>query len=147
MSGWYNGYSPTERDEKTKCRNLPGNLMPAAPPCDLCGDPDSPVRYHSEDYSQPWSWERGVAVFALCRACDSRLHKRFSSARAWIALLVCVERGYYGSEVSGVASRIRRGLPIADAPRAARDLPYLSYWKSRSMKAESLHAPWARPRP
>ncbi len=40
--GWYNGYSPKERNDKfreMKCRIAIGGLPPASGPCVLCGDP------------------------------------------------------------------------------------------------------------
>ena len=99
MAGnWYNGYSPQEREIKFRVLKRlidRGELPSASGPCMLCGDPDVPVEYHSEDYGEPFLWEP-PAMRSLCRHCHrDKLHKRFSRHSAWEAYLMHVRRGGY----------------------------------------------------
>jgi hypothetical protein len=99
--GWYNGYRWSERIAKLKeLKRLlaRGDIGPATGPCDLCGDPDVPVEYHDEDYSQPYVWT-SPALFALCRNCHrDKLHKRFERPFGWPAFVAHVRRGGYARD-------------------------------------------------
>lgn len=126
--GWYNGYSPKERDVKWKALKravAKGALQPASGPCALCGDPEVPVEYHSEDYAAEFRWSP-PAMYALCRHCHrTKLHKRFGRASGWLAFLAHVRRGGYAQdlkdpvikkEVQACASAIERGETPALRP-------------------------------
>jgi len=103
---WYNGYSPRERDAKYAALMASiqkGEIPSATGPCQLCGDPNAVVAYHSEDYSAPFRW-LPPAMFALCRHCHlAKLHKRFSQPESWYAFLAHVRRGGYASELRDAA--------------------------------------------
>ena len=98
----YNGYSAEARDKKFKIlKQLIGKgLLPlASGPCALCGDPDSPVEYHSEDYGEPFLWTP-PAMYVLCRNCHrDKLHKRFWRQEAWLAFIAHVRRGGYSKDL------------------------------------------------
>lgn len=56
IESWYNGYSPAERDSKLEALKrlvTSGDVPVPVGPCQICGTPESPVEYHSEDYAQP----------------------------------------------------------------------------------------------
>lgn len=99
---WYNGYSPSERDKKFKeLKKLiaDGVLPPASGPCALCGDPDIPVEYHSEDYGEPYLWEP-PAMYCLCRSCHRyKLHRRFWQQSLWLSFIAHVRRGGYSRDL------------------------------------------------
>ncbi len=99
---WYNGYGPKERDAKydVLIAAIAKAEVPAASgPCQLCGDPNAKVAYHSEDYSEPFRW-LPPAMFALCRHCHlAKLHKRFSQPESWGAFLAHVRRGGYAADL------------------------------------------------
>ena len=101
-ASWYNGYSPEERNEKFKVLKRllkTGAVGAALGPCALCGDPEVPVEYHSEDYAAPFLWNP-PAMYALCRNCHrDKLHKRFGSLSSWNAFLAHVRRGGYAREL------------------------------------------------
>lgn len=125
----------------------------------MCGDADSPVEPHSEDYSEPYVWER-PAEYALCRTCHGRLHKRFGSRHGWEAFKMHLRRGGYGSDLK--EPRVAREiLNLAKSLGRERDGPEPSlsplptgrqtpspqaWWEALSSDPESLTASWARPR-
>lgn len=98
----YNGYSPEERDKKFKTLQQlirKGILPLATGPCALCNDPDSPVEYHSEDYSEPFLWTP-PAMYCLCRNCHrDKLHKRYWRQDAWHAFIAHIRRGGYAKDL------------------------------------------------
>jgi len=100
--GWYNGYSPKERDVKSKVLKrlvAKGELPPASGPCALCGDPEAPVEYHDEDYGEPFIWGP-PALLCLCRNCHrDKLHKRFWRHSAWYAFIAHIRRGGYARDI------------------------------------------------
>ena len=74
---YYNGYTPKERDRKLQASHkiFPDHSHPYYKgACDMCGDPHSPVEPHSEDYSEPYLWERPAEYAPSVPAvkCDSR---------------------------------------------------------------------------
>jgi hypothetical protein len=157
--GWYNGYSPEERDAKLnalKRRIARGEVAQASGPCALCGDPDVPVEYHSEDYATEYRWNP-PAMYPLCRHCHrDKLHKRFRRPSFWHAFLAHVRRGGYARdlkdptikrEIQAYAAAIQRGE--APALRALR--PYVrtaggEWFSNLRMDPESLVDRSARPR-
>ena len=155
----YNGYTPQERNRKLRAsyKIFPNRSHPYYQgACDMCGDPSSPVEPHSEDYSEPFLWER-PAEYTLCRTCHGRLHKRFKSAFAWEAYKLHMRRGGYGSdlkassiaqEVSKLTKSLQSGIPFLLSPLSQlRQLPTPSaWWESLTINPESLTAAWARPR-
>lgn len=100
--GWYNGYNPAERNEKfreMKRKIVIGELSPPSGPCALCGDPDSDVEYHDEDYGIPYQWSEPSA-YVLCRHCHrQKLHTRYSRPVVWQAYLAHVRRGGYARDL------------------------------------------------
>ena len=67
----------------------------------LCGDPDVPVEYHTENYGHPYLW-KPPAEFALCEHCHKhKLHKRFTQPgkELWLAFLAHVRRGGYARDL------------------------------------------------
>ena len=99
--GYYNGYSPGERVAKLQAmhKKWPGRTHPYyRGRCHMCGDPTSPVSPHDEDYGLPYRWQR-PAMYALCRQCHQRLHRRFKSPMAWEAYKRHLARGGYGSDL------------------------------------------------
>ncbi|SFM43278.1 hypothetical protein SAMN05421863_102843 [Nitrosomonas communis] len=158
---WYNGYSPAERDKKSReLKRLiaKGVLLPASGPCALCGDPDNvPVEYHDEDYGEPFSWEAPV-LLCLCRNCHrDKLHKRFWRHSAWFAFIAHIRRGGYArdlknrsikNEVKAYQVALERGELIT----LKKLRPYKrkigeEWFANLRMDAESLCDPSARPRP
>ena len=120
----YNGYTSQERSKKLAAlhRRYPNNTHPYyQPPCHLCGDPSAKVQPHSEDYSEPFRWER-PAIYAVCSHCHSRLHSRFKAPASWLAYKVHLRRGGFGSdlktpnisrELTSLLRSIEAGHPIA----------------------------------
>lgn len=111
-AGWYNGFSPAERSAKFRTlKHLVsrGELANATGPCELCGDPDSPVEYHSEDYAAPFRWE-APAMRVLCRHCHrGKLHGRFVRESTWQVFLAHVRRGGYARDLrsASIAAELR----------------------------------------
>jgi hypothetical protein len=159
---YYNGYTPKERNRKLResYKVFPNRSHPYyTGACHMCGDPHSPVEPHSEDYSEPYHWDR-PAEYALCKTCHDRLHKRFKSPHAWEAYKRYLRTGGYGSdlkepriarEVLNLAKSLESGsdgstcslppLPPSRQP-SSRD----AWWESLSIRPEALTAAWARPR-
>lgn len=155
----YNGYSGRERDRKyqeyKRLRAL-GLTIPELPPCHLCGDPDSKVEPHSEDYSEPYLWVP-PAEYMICKPCHGRIHKRFNQPVEWADYKAHVRRGGYGKEFA--ASPIRKER--SDAAKARREgSAYVwctiagrdpraghDWWEHLTLMADALNAPAARPRP
>lgn len=154
----YNGYSSRERNRKLRAlhKEFPAERKHPyySGPCHMCGDPASPVAPHGEDYSEPYRWER-PAVYALCRTCHARLHKRFKTPHAWEAYKRHLRRGGYGSdlklpsvgrELSRLAKALAAGVPFLLEPK--RPAPSAdAWWEALTIDPGSLTAPWARPRP
>jgi hypothetical protein len=154
----YNGYSGRERDRKyqeyKRLRAL-GLSVPAVPPCQLCGDPESPVEPHSEDYSMPYLWAP-PAEYMICRSCHGWIHKRFNRPDDWRDFQAHVRRGGYAREFSTPTVRKEREAAIAarllgheltwsglsDRPHRAG----LDWWEQLTLMPESLSSPSARPR-
>jgi hypothetical protein len=132
-----------------------GEVPPAAGPCSLCGDPDVPVEYHDEDYSEPYIWTE-PAAYALCVHCHRhKLHKRFWQNAVWSAFLAHVRRGGYArewmnpaikKELAGYAAARKRGesaqlRPLRPCTRAIGE-----EWFARlTINPESLTDPAFRP--
>lgn len=159
MGNPYNGYSWQQRGRIAPAfRTLTGRNAPFenGEPCAMCGDPDRPPReWHSEDYSEPFSYE-APASYPLCKACHSRLHKRFNGEPGeWELFCLHLEAGGYGMEfikVRNVTERraicqeITSGAKVTLAPIRPRE-PGPYWWRELTLDPESLEAPWARPRP
>lgn len=161
---FYNGYSWPERIELLvayKSLIAAGELAPATGPCDLCGDPDSKVEPHSEDYSKPYRWTP-PAAYVLCPYCHRhQLHRRFGRPEYWTAFLAHVRRGGYASDLKNPTIRLEfetyrwalaRGQTASLFPRSLYRLrPYTKvagaeWFASLTMDPKSLRDPAARPR-
>ena len=156
---FYNGYSPKEREKKLRAsyKVYPNRTHPLyRGRCQLCGDPNSPVEPHSEDYSQPYLWDN-PAEYSVCKTCHGRLHKRFKSPHAWEAYKQHLRRGGYGSDLktSAVAREISNLTKALEAGTAVSLLPLprnkgltgAEWWERLSVDERTLTDPAARPRP
>ncbi|MFZ1744140.1 MAG: hypothetical protein WAT93_14910, partial [Pontixanthobacter sp.] len=125
-------------------------------PCGLCGDPDrAPNEWHSEDYSEPYSFEPPQS-YPVCKSCHSRLHKRFQRpSEEWDLFCRHVEAGGYGREFvilypttkrAELCARIADGQLVEIAPIRSQ-FAEQTWWRDLTLDPESLEAPWARPRP
>lgn len=108
----YNGYTSSQRARKLRelHRQFPDRSHPYyTGPCDVCGDTNVSVSPHSEDYSEPFKWFR-PAVYALCRTCHGRIHKRFNSPHSWDAYKWHLRRGGTASDLKQrtIASELSR---------------------------------------
>jgi len=136
----YNGFTGTDRLRKLQAmhRLFPRKSHPYYHgACHLCGDPNSTVAPHDEDYSLPYVWE-APAVRALCNWCHRRIHGRFTHSNAWKAYLRHVSRGGYGSdlkrleirrEITAVGRAISNGTPIV--LDVLRNMPTRDCWWER----------------
>lgn len=120
MVFYYNGYSPNERSRRVRSlRKEHGTVRPisSAEVCEICGDPEGPFDYHSEDCS--WPYRR--TGYCLCRVCHrQKLHRRFASPDNWATFCAHVGRGGFGRETAVPAIKaelkeyqkaIKTGLP------------------------------------
>jgi hypothetical protein len=155
----YNGYSWKQRDRiAPSYRKLTGKNAPFenGEPCAMCGDPDRPPsEWHSEDYSEPFSFE-APASYPLCKPCHSRLHKRFNAPPGeWELFCLHLEAGGYGAEFAKLRNLDERRAQCREIasgsgvtlPRIREKEPGPYWWRSLTLDPESLEAPWARPRP
>ena len=156
---WYNGYSPAERNANGRQLSKAikeGTVPRPSGACTLCGNPNVPLEYHSEDYSKPYNW-LPPAAFPVCLHCHrSKLHKRFANPNLWHAFAAHVRRGGYASDLVS-NSKAKREV---DAYRDAYDskappapLPFLrpyhgvvgqEWWANLTMDSASLTAASAR---
>lgn len=158
MGNSYNGYSWQQRARIISAhRKLTGRNAPLeAAPCAMCGDPDRhPSEWHSEDYSEPYSF-RPPQSYPLCKPCHSRLHKRFNAPPGeWELFCLHLDMGGYGSEFATMRSLAERralGQQIASGSQITLERirlrePGPCWWRGLTLDPESLAAPWARPRP
>lgn len=152
----YNGYTPQERNRKQRWfhKLFPNGSHPYCKgPCHMCGDPNSPVAPHSEDYSEPYLWYQ-PAEYAVCHRCHQRLHNRFGAPCDWEAYKRHLRRGGYGADLRTPFIR-RQVTQLAKALEAggAFDLESLRpspppdiWWESLTTDPASLTAAWARKR-
>jgi hypothetical protein len=154
----YNGYSWKQREKilNVLSRRKRDGFQPRHGPCDICGDPGKKADLHSEDYSEPFTFEP-PQTYLLCKACHLRLHKRFNDSREnWALFLTHLRAGGYGAEFTerySVAQR--REWQVALAGGNQIELPLIRqrqfdpvpWWEMLTLDPESLDAAWARPRP
>ena len=158
MSSPYNGYSAAQRSKIIPAfRKATGRTSPFGDePCAMCNDPNrNPREWHAEDYSEPFIYEP-PASYPLCRACHSRLHKRFNAALGeWELFCLHLEAGGYGAEFAKLRSVADRkalmqsvvAKTLTSLPRIRDRPPGPYWWRNLTLDPESLEAPWARPRP
>jgi hypothetical protein len=155
---FYNGYGPNERNKKLAALH---KLYPNRshryyqPPCHLCGDTKAAVQPHSEDYAEPFVWDR-PAMYAVCSCCHSRLHGRFKSPASWLAYKAHLRRGGFGAdlkdpklsrELSRLAKGMEKGRPFALSSLPERRQPTGSeWWEFLTTDPRFLDQPFARPR-
>ncbi len=120
---WYNGFSPKEQNAKNWALRKAikaGTVSRPSGPCALCGDPNVPVEYHSEDYSKPYCWHP-PAAYELCRHCHRlKLHKRFTNPGMWNAFKAHVRRGGYASDLTSTPAVRREFETYRSVPRGER---------------------------
>lgn len=158
--GWYNGFSPAERNAKMLVCNekiASGEVADASGPCMLCGAPDIEVELHSEDYGQPYLWTY-PAVLTLCKTCHRfKLHGRFNRPEDWYTYVAHIRRGGHSPdirdpEISKELRAYREALKKGQEPQELRVLrPYAAepgteWFSNLRMDAESKTDPSARPR-
>lgn len=154
----YNGYTWAEREPILKAltqARRSGRTLRSGP-CDMCGDPDRPTAFHSEDYSPPYTFQP-PQTYLLCKSCHSRIHKRFNDQpESWKLFLAHLRAGGYGAEFSqrySMAERKRLIVELAAGNQVQfpviRSRPQVeeAWWEHLTLDPESLVAPWARPRP
>jgi hypothetical protein len=110
--GPYNGYSGAERIEKYEEYKRLKKLRKSVPevgPCQLCGDPDTKVGPHTEDYSRPYKW-LPPAEYMICRSCHWWVHMRFKRPGDWLDFISHVSRGGYGQEFTSAEVLTERKL-------------------------------------
>jgi hypothetical protein len=153
----YNGYDWRQRSRIIPAfRRTTGRPEPfEGAPCAMCGDPDrAPGEWHSEDYSEPFSYQPPES-YPLCKPCHGRIHKRFNAEPGeWELFCLHLEAGGYGSEFVKRPIAERRALSQGLASGSSVTLaeiraraPGPHWWRSLTLDPESLEAPWARPRP
>ena len=145
---YYNGYSPNERSRRFRSLRR-DNKQPArdslAGPCEICGDPNGPFDYHSEDCS--WPYRDGG--YCLCRVCHrQKLHRRFANPSSWATYCEHVYRGGYGreaalpaikSELKKYQKSIQSGLnPDRLEPIPNRAARKAGWWRSLTCDREVL---------
>lgn len=157
-NGDYNGYSWKQREETLKALHRAEKLgMPKRiAPCDMCGDPERPNALHSEDYSEPRTF-LPPQTYLLCKACHSRIHKRFNDSKeSWQLFLMHLRSGGYGAEFTqrySVAQRrewqaaLADGLPVEMPFIRNRKANADTWWEQLTLDPISQTAAWARPRP
>ncbi len=120
----YNGFSGSERLAKLRemHRKFPNRSHPYyRGPCDMCGNSDSPVMPHSEDYSRPYRWERPW-MYAVCRTCHYHLHMRFRRPWAWS------EHTSNIKEIKGIAIR-----GVSSATSSTKSFCEAEWWEKLSL--------------
>lgn len=79
-NGFYNGFSPKEREgalAAIRTAIADGRVSPPTS-CSVCGrSPDYPLGFHGEDYRVP------LAAYPICRGCHVRVHARFRHPERW----------------------------------------------------------------
>jgi hypothetical protein len=155
MMDWYNGFTPAERAANGKALSKglkDGSVAKPSGPCTLCGDPNSTLEYHSEDYAKPYRWTQ-PAAYPVCQSCHrNKLHKRFANPKMWETFVAHVRRGGYASDLANPA--IKRELAAYEAgtnPTLEQLRPYAAkvgneWWANLTMDPASLHAEGARPK-
>jgi hypothetical protein len=152
----YNGYSSQERDRKLRAmhKQFPNYSHPYyTGSCHMCGDPQHPVAPHSEDYSEPYRWER-PAEYALCSTCHARMHTRFKNCFAWNAYKLHIKRGGYGADlkkpsVAREVKKLTRALEAQESIELQVLRPFVQsdlWWDQLTVDPASKTAAWARPR-
>ncbi|GLQ39771.1 hypothetical protein GCM10007908_33910 [Rhizobium albus] len=154
----YNGYSWAQRMKIIPAfRKLTGKDAPFdGEPCSICGDRErAPGEWHSEDYSEPYSFEPPES-YPVCKSCHMRLHKRFNAPPGeWALFCLHLDAGGYGAEFAKLRTPpVRRELCERLVRGDHVDLPAIRFrriqddwWRHLTLDPESLEAPWARPRP
>ena len=164
MSLPYNGYSWKQRAAISAARHIIEAssdtsilaYLNSGKPCELCSDPNPPPSsWHSEDYSLPYTWAP-PATLIVCKACHSRLHKRFKQPWDWRLYLIHLRAGGYGYEFTKLNTiKQRRARMDSLAAGENVELPIMrerhltgqEWWQGITLDPESLEAAWARPRP
>jgi len=155
----YNGYTPKERERKLRAsyKVFPDHTHPLYQgSCQVCGDPDTPVEPHTEDYSEPFLWAN-PAEYSVCKRCHGRLHKRFSTPHAWSAYKMHLRRGGFGADikagavnnqVKSLTAALEVGKPFLLPPLPRNKVSTgTEWWELLSVDPRTLTDPAARPRP
>ncbi len=153
---YYNGYSPKERERKLRNSNKlikTGEMKLSSGPCDICGDPDCPTEYHSEDYSVPFKLEE----YSLCHYCHIfALHQRYRKPFFWQAYKAHIRRGGYArdfkknpeikKEVYDLYKAYEQGKEVSLIKLREKLLTGDEWWEKLTPNEKSLWSFNARPR-
>lgn len=99
----YNGYSGSQRLKALAWlkKEWAKGTRPKKPcSCDICGQTEGLLAWHSEDYSAPFG--DNIGRFGLCYTCHMMIHCRYKNPRAWsnykkaIANGVCFKPYFFG---------------------------------------------------
>lgn len=80
----YNGFTATERMNAFRWLKLEiaAGRKPKSPTsCDVCGQSEGSLMWHSEDYSFPYG--KHIGHYGLCYICHMMIHCRFNNPLKW----------------------------------------------------------------
>ena len=90
----YNGFTATQRYDANKWlkeQQSKGLRVLYPDKCDVCGQTEGILLFHSEDYSEPYG--EHIGQFSLCYCCHSMIHSRFHNPIAWNKYINLIEKG------------------------------------------------------
>ncbi len=89
----YNGFGPRIRSDSFVWmkREITEGRVPPPSRCLSCGETESHLDYHTEDYSRPFGPH--VYGFELCFRCHMMLHARFRRPTDWQRYIQALEAG------------------------------------------------------
>jgi hypothetical protein len=90
---WYNGFSPDVRMESYRwlqAEIAAGRIEPPSG-CQVCGQTDGHLDYHTEDYSRPFG--ANIHAYQLCFLCHMTLHVRHRMPANWQSYIESLEAG------------------------------------------------------
>ncbi len=94
MAGHYNGFTPAQRAKAFRWfkGEIEAGQRPAKPTrCEVCGQLEGSLMWHSEDYSEPYGPH--IGEHGLCFRCHMAIHCRFRNRAAWAAYREAIEQG------------------------------------------------------
>jgi len=98
----YNGYEPKERYAALawlKKEWAKGTRKKTPDCCDICGQTEGNLAYHSEDYSFPYGDH--IGRFGLCYICHMMLHCRYKSADVMDIYIKALEKNVCFDPIHG----------------------------------------------
>ena len=92
----YNGYTPQQRTKALKwfrAAQARGEKSRHPESCDICGQTEGHLEWHSEDYSEPFDLDH-IGKFGLCYPCHMMIHCRFKNKEAWKVYGESIKEGF-----------------------------------------------------